>query len=220
MISPSDYPDDCLPLKKKVASPDEINRALKEISFLQSLNKSIDAQCKTEVDQVKERFQNQKTIKVSGCNLSLAERIDQLEHSITEYSLANKDELLAEESGKSRKFTHGAISWTKVSPTVDYRANENASTVLDRVEKKCGLAMKIIDFLRKISFGKIKLVHVVTLKPSFQITTVREAFKNQILDREALKSLGLLVTKESETFAIKPAKFELKMEQRTPQKAA
>lgn len=219
-ITKADRPADCLPADPVVSSPEDVNKALREMAFMTAHAEQVNArrtEARRKLDQV---YDAELLAAGPDGDLSYQNREMLLLNAIEKF--ANK-EFAAIREGKTKrsvKLTAGVIKWQKARDAVDYLENKSAKTLISLIDKQLadgddgerGLLKRVNDLLQrtkvKLCEKLIPLAALVKLEPSIEKTRLREAYESGIIDLKILDTLGVAFVEGEDYFKAEPNKYE------------
>ena len=204
-------PERQLGTRERVKSPDDVDRVLEELAFIESIEKTCNARTTQRCSLIKQEEAKRLFLKVGEKEVSFADRREQLESKITEYVI-ELGESFFPPGMKTRAFTFGEIS-SKVQPEkVAYIDGATPKTVMERIEKKTGLIAKILEFLDKLKIFGVPLARLVKVEPALDLNAAKAALKNGEIKEGEFRSLGIEVVRPPEKLYIKPYEYFVQSE--------
>jgi hypothetical protein len=197
--------------RERVKSAADVERALEELSLMESTEEAVNARVKQRCDLVKGEESKRLFVMVGDKEVAFADRREHLESRIREY-MVECGESFFPEGMKTRVFTHGEIS-SKVQPErVAYIDGATPTSVLERIEKKTGLVGKILEILQSLKLFSVPLGKLIKCEPKLDLNAAKSALKSGELKESEFRSLGLAVERPAEKLYIKPAKYLVQSE--------
>lgn len=186
-------PADRLALCPKIASCDDVDRALRELSWIDAEAKRLEAACQRDVAALKAKAQAAAVCTVDETELTLEDRRRHLSLAVIQFAAQKRGELL-EGSAKHRVFTHGTIGWRQPPAKLEFLDGESEKTLLEKAGRACNLLVKLRELLAKLfPVPKIAGDLIFDLKLSLNKTRVKKLADEKKLTSAQLKKLGLAV---------------------------
>lgn len=194
-----------------VSSLADVDRALAELSWLDSREATVNAACEARCGLLRIEAAGKLRIKAvddeAGESIAFADRRAVLETAIREYCEAEKETLLESSDKKSLDLTHGKIGWKSTQLTIGPVKGSDAGGVLKVIDKACDLAKKIVALLGRVKFAGVPLGSLIKLNPSLSMTAIKQAHEQKKLTPATLKKLGLEVHEPTDKFYHDVAKW-------------
>lgn len=146
-------------------------------------------------------IQERMKTKVGRQTYTIADRLAALCKAVDDYAAANRDELLAGERGKSRKFTHGVIGW-KVSPErLEFYVGQDAGKVAATLVAEFGLDVAVRSLLEQCELTEgTTAADVLNVVIGLDLKAIRARHGKKLLDAETRQRLKLKVAGGDERF--------------------
>lgn len=212
-ITLPELPEKRLPAEPEIQSPADLQLALDELSCLNEREKTVQAVCHQQTQQITSEYAALQVVKVKGKDVPIADRRTVLNAALTEYATANRKTLL-EGKAKSREFNGGhKLGWRMKPGGVKYRKGMTAATATELVLKSLPkLAAAVTELLAGLTLwgrGKAarKAAQVLDLKPALNLQRIKDQYANGELTDADLKQLGLQNAKPVEEFFVTPASW-------------
>ena len=210
-------PAEFLGIDPVIETDDDLDIVLYELSYLNAVNKSIDARINEAIEAAKEENEQHKVIHFGDSEdqqMTTAKRIEQLDELAKKYCKANKKNMISGKI-KTKKFPHGEVSFNKQRDSVVYKKGvdvEGSFALLDAL-LSTPLIVQVIAWMKSIMlFGKDKearhLFEVIELQPKYNFTKLKDKYDEKRLTDEHLDQLGLKYNKGTDKIVIKPAEYD------------
>ena len=127
-IVPQDKPPKVrLSLDPVVASLQDVGVGFEELHWLDSAEETVTAADDQQIRLIKAESQKQLLVKVDGREVTFADRRKALLEAMQIWADDNREIVLADSGGKTRKFTHGELSWKKQPLRIDFAQGRTSS---------------------------------------------------------------------------------------------
>lgn len=207
-----------LAAEPEVSSPEEIDVALCELSWLESRRQTVTAACEQAIQLLKSQADAKLKVKVGRQTVSFQERETVLRAAVAKYCREHRHAII-DAKKKSRQFPHGSIAFRLQKPKVAYAEGQSKQTVAETLNKltgsrtETGIVERLWKLLRRVRlFGKINAgaLFKLTVEPNLQ--GIKDALANKQIAASDLKSLGLEFQPGGETCAITVAEYTVEPE--------
>lgn len=216
-LSAKQRPAEFLGIDPTIENDDDLDLVLYELSYLNAVNKSVDARINELIEAAKEENEQKKVIQFGESEdeqVTIQKRVEQLDALAKKYCKANKKNMISG-TKKTKKFPHGSVSFNKQRDSVGYKKGvdvEGSFSLLDEL-LSTPLVEMIVTWLKTLFiFGKDKearhLYEVIELKPKYNFTKLLDKYKEKRLTDEHLEKLGLRYNKGTDRIMIKPAEYD------------
>lgn len=186
---------------------DDIDAALEELAYLKSRRETREKAVQNEIERLKSEAAKDLTVKIGRHEMPIAEREADLREIVETYCRTNREPLLVEWGGKSRKFTHGSVQFREAPEGLKFLEGENEASVLSKIEKRAeetkGILGRLWDVLKTWHlFRAVSAATFVEIKLSLAKSKIYNAAKQREIEPEELAALGLAVGRNQDSFSI------------------
>lgn len=216
-LTAKNRPSEFLGIDPTIETDDDLDIVLYELSYLNAVNKSVDARINGLIEAIKEEYEQYKLIHfgdVDDQKLTIQKRVEQLEELAKKYCKANKKNMISGKI-KTKKFPHGAVSFNKQRDSVVYKKGVDVEASFSMLDELLSspLIVMIVAWMKSILlFGKDKdsrhLFEVIELQPKYNFTKLKDKYDEKRLTDEHLDQLGLKYNKGTDNIVIKPAEYD------------
>lgn len=192
-------------------SLDDVDRLLGQLTLIGSLERDDAAELDRETAALKRSIQERQLVEVGKETLTYQDYRDRAVEAIRLYCESHRDEILAGEKGKTRRFTHGEVAFRKL-PTklidLDGQAATTKARLLTAVKGvgKDGLVAAVCRWLRQFVVAPdvaADLVYRVEISPDRR--SILELAQDGRLKPSWLKRFNLGLQDGGETIDVRPA---------------
>lgn len=187
---------------------DDLDAAIEELAFLKSRRETREKALEQQVALLKSEAAKDLTVKVGRHEMPIAEREADVREVVETYCRQNRGQLLEEWGGKSRKFTHGEISFREQPEGVKFLDGENEASVIAKIEQRAeetkGILGRIWDVLKAWHlFRNVPVSVFVEPKLFLAKSRILASYRQREIEREDLESVGLVVNRGPDSLTIK-----------------
>lgn len=190
-------PRNRLPAAPEITSEAEADQAFEEIGWIESRQATVVAGCEAEVALVRAKWAKKLLIPVEGQPVKFTDRLKALRSALLTFARTHRGELLAGQRGKTKKLTHGKISFKSSAAKIEYRDGD-AKQFLKRIDEATGLVKKLVALLKRLKIGGVRLGLLLDCKPAVSLSSIKDAWIKGDLQDEQLRELGLVVKEPEE----------------------
>tara|TARA_R110002095_G_scaffold212708_1_gene202358 strand:+ start:103678 stop:104091 length:414 start_codon:yes stop_codon:yes gene_type:complete len=127
---------------------------LYELSYLNAVNKSVDARINELIEAAKEEHEQRKVIHFGESEdqtMTIQKRVEQLEELAKKYCKSNKKNMISGKT-KTKKFPHGAISFNKQRDSISYKKGVDVKASFDMLDEllRTPLIVMLITWMKTI----------------------------------------------------------------------
>lgn len=211
-------PRNRLPLEPQIESPDDIGRAFEELAWMKSIEETAKAVCDQRIQLAKKDVEKKCVTTIEDTKVTFADRRRALENAILDWSDAHREIVLAD-GGKTRKFTHGQVSFKNSTPKLGLADGTKPEDVLAIADKKCPHKDGLLAWLQ-MQLASIQLTQNVSaailcnVKLTLDKQALWAAFKSGLVSEKELNKLGLVVEKAEEFVGLKVTEYTVESESR------
>lgn len=208
-----------------IASLDDVDRILGQLTLIGSVERDHQAEFARREQALKDELKEQMLVEMGAETWSFADYREKATEAIRLYAEAHRAELLAGVDGKTRKFTHGTISYRDAKPTLvdlDGKAKTTQAKLLVAVKEfgKEGVVAAIGRWLAGFRVNKdVAADEIYRVKVEVDRVRVLALALEKKLTPAWLKSRNLAVRTGGEVIAIEPAE-QLVQSETTERKAS
>lgn len=212
-------PGETLGFEPAIASEADLCLAMSESAWIETRQAELEAECNRQVEAIKTKFQSRMRLAVEGkWDCSFDDRQAVLLQAIECYCNEHQAELVTGK-GRSRKFTHGTVSWKKTPEGVSIAEGCKPADLVAEFVVAHDLRPRLYQLLESICVGdeEGKLAprsaadfFEVDLKLS--LTRAELEVKAGRLTPEHLDLVGLAWDKGADKFTFKPSKQVVRTE--------
>lgn len=187
-----------------IQSEADVDAAFAEIVRLSAIQAALDAQCDTETTRVREHYASEAICEVGPETVKISNRVLALKGQIEAYCEAHKSELIPNpKKCKTKKFTHGSVSWAEAKKAVIDMPGEEAENVRKGLFNTVITA--VISLFQAMTCG-ITWDRVWNVQLSYNRDSILDLHKTGQLKDADLESLGLKIVGGEDKISVKPAK--------------
>lgn len=204
-----------------IDSPADVGTALCELAWMQSEEKRVTAEMAARIDAIKRQYEGALTI--AGGNgveaVTFVDRAKALLSAVRTYCEQHKVELLREQKGKTRKFTHGVVKWASQRERINQAEGKALADTKAVITEKIG-ASKLVDIAKEIELKfktdqgttTISLYDLVNLEPSLQKSRILPLVQTGRLTPAVLEELHLAIGGGDDQLTIEVAEYHVQIE--------
>ncbi len=199
-----------------VESLDDVDRGLEELSYLAAVANTVKADCDREIGRIKTAAERKMQTKVGGEIVPLMIRLEAIDTALREWCAANREIVLAD-GAKTRKFSHGMVSWTKGAMKLEFAGKKTADDVMAKIDELAGvnllsLLLDRLECITLVAGTKITAALVCNVKLTLNRSAILQSLKTKQISADDLKALHLRVPKPQDRQNIKPAEYTVQNE--------
>jgi phage host-nuclease inhibitor protein Gam len=199
---------DALGAEIAVASLDDADRVLHELSWLANEQARLDALAKQKIDEIKKDFGAKAVVEIDGELVTFEDRVAALTAPLNEWVTANIAEHLPAKK-KSLELPHGTLGLRQQPVVAEFGQDETKQSILDRIDQTTGLVTHVNGILaRNVStLGKsVQGRDLLKIEVSPATKQMQEAVEAKRLTAEQLAEFGLFLRDAYDEAVVKPAK--------------
>jgi hypothetical protein len=199
-----------LGLSVKCTSLEDVNNILHELGWLDSLEKSIEAETKTKIDKLKELAKERLAFTITDDGgtdvpVNVEQRRADLVKKVTAWADRHLEENLPA-GARSITLAQGTIGYRLAPMAVAFNDGCTEKTVIAAVEKKAGLLVLVSATLNTL-VSRLPLSSLVRLKTELNKDGIKALWANAKKPvRNALIAFGLKVTGGEDALYLEPTK--------------
>ncbi len=191
-----------------IQTVEQLDAALRELSELASIEGQLKEACEKRIAQIKDDFQKRMICTIeesSGFKIAIPipERRKTLTEEITQFCQARQAELLKDQKGKTRKLTHGSVSWKQVPKSIEPLDGEQTVWGL-HVATMVTACLKVLAKLKLI--GEHFAKALIRIDINIDKPAVLKLLSNSEISEAELQQLGFKVCGGNEKFDFKTTK--------------
>lgn len=189
-----------------IASREDADTALLELSWLQAMGKVLQAKHDEQLRRLNAELELAAVVEYQdedgkAVDIPLGERIKTIEFAVIDYCDARRAELCPGEA-KSCKFRYGVAKWRKAKDSVAWLEDRDEKQAKESVGSKSGLLAKCEELLTAFNwFG------IFTVNLSFSKAAAVKAHQKKQVDDKRLASVGLKFVPGVEFVSIETHEF-------------
>lgn len=203
---------DALGIDFGIQTIDDVDNALHEMSWLTSLQESIEAPAKAKIEALKNDSKAKLKIEIDGQPLTIQQRWEALKNAVLTWCVPHLKQHLAN-GKKSLKLSHGELKTRKNEAAVKIAEGQTEAEVALEIAR-CGGLLESLDTLLDqklvlegqesgIPFRNLIAIHFVLAKDP-----IKQEWARRPEHRELLQSLSISV-EEQEQFTVCPARAQV-----------
>lgn len=203
-----DPPPDRLGAEPEIQSPEDVERALRELGWLQAREAELAGAAQRKIDALRQEAQAKLVVPQGRGEVTFADRRSALESAVRDFVRDNAASLFPGKT-KTREFAAGSVSLRQQPQRVAYAEGFTAERVLERIGERGkakvfgGLLAKIVAVLKAIKLWPGLTADVfVEAKAEIARARILDHHKKGLVSDEQLKLLGLAVTRAEDEVRI------------------
>ncbi len=175
-------------------------------SILENQTQLARAEFLTKVAAAQKSFNERVSVQIGRKRQSIVERRDVLHSGLEAFCSVNRALLLAEERGKTRRFTSGTIAWRESTPMLESLPVKKRPSVAAYLAKLVeGFAESLLRLFERRELFGVKLFRLVRYKLEWRKVEMLQLAKDGEITAEQLKSIGWKYKKPVDELHIEPS---------------
>ena len=201
-----------------IATEAELDQALAELAWLDTTRAEAEAVLARQVEQLEMETQQRLRVRVGRSVVGFTDRQTDLRAAVEAYATEHREQLLAGGKGKTRKLTHGQISWSAKPAAVAFADGATEDQVAAAIETQTGILARLLRLLGRLKLRGLPLTRWLRVKPALDRQQILAAFKAGELTADDLAAVHLQVIQPADGLSVKL--FEYRAEAHSERVAA
>lgn len=188
--------------KPAIKTVDDVSLALGELAAIETRRATLQSKLEAEIAHVKSQHDKLLVMELpSGEETRFDDRVKLLLTAVETYANKHRADLLTGKT-KSRKFPHGELSWKAQPQKIDFLADQDEKTVIEKLESR-GITKAIQKLLNGILWFGSNLGVFVTINLKLNKSGLLAGWKAKTVTEKQLAEAGLKIGGGDEKLSIK-----------------
>lgn len=194
----------------KCTSLEEANAALHELGWLDSFEKTIEAETKEKIEKIKQQAKERFTLSIDQAEgeplmITIDDRRAVLVKAVTAWASRHLVDHI-EKGARSIKLSHGTIGYRLAPLAVEFAEGCTEKTVVATIEKKSGLVALLSATLNTL-ISRVALSSLIRLKAELNKDGIKALWQTTTKPiRSAIEKFGIKVTGGEDALYLDPTK--------------
>lgn len=187
---------------RPIASEAELDAALAEMAWIDAQGRLEQELLRQQIDRLESAVQQRMRLRVGRQIVGFAERRSDLQSAVHSYANEHREQLLAG-GGKTRKLTHGTISWKAAPQVLTFAGGKSADDVAAAIDECTGILGALLRLLGRLKLFGLPLVRFLRCKPALDRQQILAAAKAGELSADDLAAIHLQLQQPADTLTVK-----------------